>query len=68
MSTSCARPARCWPSADGVQVAEAHAGDDAVIVLDHTPFYAESGGQAGDSAMRNASTGQGSVVDDTTRC
>ncbi|MFO1228645.1 alanine--tRNA ligase [Roseateles sp.] len=51
---------------DGVQVAEAHAGDDAVIVLDHTPFYAESGGQAGDSGeLRNASTRV--VVDDTTK-
>ncbi|MDL5033565.1 alanine--tRNA ligase [Pelomonas sp. APW6] len=49
---------------DGVSVQEAKAGDDAVIVLDHTPFYAESGGQAGDSGeLRNASTRV--VVEDT---
>ena len=34
---------------DGTQVDSAEAGDDVLIVLDKTPFYAEMGGQTGDA-------------------
>ena len=49
---------------DGTSVPTAKAGDDVLIVLDHTPFYAESGGQAGDAGeLHNPTTRV--VVEDT---
>jgi len=49
---------------DGTSVPQANAGDDAVIVLDHTPFYAESGGQAGDNGELRNNTSR-FLVEDT---
>jgi len=51
---------------DGASVSQARAGDDVVVVLDRTPFYAESGGQVGDTGeLRNARARV--VVEDTTK-
>ncbi len=49
----------------GLKVSELHAGDEGVVVLDHTPFYAESGGQVGDTGMLTGGNGAFDVADTT---
>ena len=48
---------------DGVQVDEVVEGDEALIVLNQTPFYAESGGQIGDTGLFKNDTGIFEVQD-----
>ncbi|SPL71673.1 Alanine-tRNA ligase [Acinetobacter stercoris] len=48
---------------DGVQVEEVTEGDEALIVLNQTPFYAESGGQIGDTGLFKNDTGIFEVQD-----
>ncbi len=48
---------------DGDEIEQLNSGQNGVVVLAQTPFYAESGGQIGDSGMLVAATGQFSVND-----
>ncbi|MBI3716232.1 MAG: alanine--tRNA ligase [Betaproteobacteria bacterium] len=48
---------------DGSAVKELKAGEAGVVVLDQTPFYAESGGQVGDQGTLSTSTAQFDVQD-----
>ncbi|MES2073564.1 MAG: alanine--tRNA ligase [Pseudomonadota bacterium] len=50
---------------DGAAVHEIKAGQQAIVVLDVTPFYAESGGQCGDSGVLAAESGAVFDVADT---
>ena len=51
---------------DGLKASEVQAGEKAAIVLDTTPFYAESGGQVGDSGSLTWSSGE-FVVENTVK-
>jgi alanyl-tRNA synthetase len=47
---------------------EAHAGQEVEVILDHTPFYAEAGGQVGDTGVLTLAGGDGRfTVRDTQR-
>ncbi|MBP3380768.1 MAG: alanine--tRNA ligase [Ruminococcus sp.] len=48
---------------DGEEVESASEGEDVVIVLDKTPFYAESGGQVGDTGIISDSADTAVVAD-----
>ncbi|HBR97353.1 MAG TPA: alanine--tRNA ligase [Gammaproteobacteria bacterium] len=48
---------------DGKPVSRIEAGDQAVVVLESTPFYGESGGQVGDTGVLQGKTTSFSVVD-----
>ncbi len=48
---------------DGKAVNNLNAGDEAIVVLQSTPFYAESGGQVGDTGVLEAAGGTFRVSD-----
>jgi alanyl-tRNA synthetase len=48
---------------DGSAVDKVNQGEEAVVVLDSTPFYAESGGQSGDSGLLESEAATFEVAD-----
>ena len=48
---------------DGKAVDEIHAGQEGRVILDRTPFYAESGGQVGDTGVLEAEGARFEVLD-----
>jgi alanyl-tRNA synthetase len=59
-----ASPARILAMlAGGRRRREAVAGDEVEVLLDRTPFYAESGGQIGDTGQVTGRQGRGEVLD-----
>jgi alanyl-tRNA synthetase len=52
---------------DGVRVGEAATGDEIAVIVNQTPFYAESGGQVGDTGIIFSASGAELVVRDTVK-
>ncbi len=52
---------------DGARVDQASAGDTVAIIVNQTPFYAESGGQVGDTGTISTDAGLHAVVTDTSK-
>ncbi|MCW8934240.1 MAG: alanine--tRNA ligase [Gammaproteobacteria bacterium] len=48
---------------DGVEVDSISAGDEAIVILKNTPFYAESGGQVGDTGLLRNESASFEVMD-----
>jgi len=48
---------------EGETAAELKAGEEGMVILNRTPFYAESGGQAGDTGLLMGQAGKFQVVD-----
>ncbi len=48
---------------EGVKVEELKAGQEGIVVLDTSPFYAESGGQVGDHGLLKSGVGEFEVED-----
>ncbi len=52
---------------DGERVVEAASGDEIAMILNQTPFYAESGGQVGDAGVAFSASGAELAVRDTVK-